>query len=74
MGLGWKTGRQVKMVTDLIRAHGGRIASILSGYGGAPESFLRVYIRTREVAALKQPSGRTWKGKQLSYDIHEKLD
>ena len=64
----------VKVVTDLIQAHGGRIASILSGYGGAPESFLRVYIRAREVqdeeALRKDLEGKN----RILYYIHEKLD
>jgi len=65
----------VKAVTDTIRAHGGRIASILSGYGGAAESFLRVYIRTREVqdeAALRKDL--EGKKTRILYYIHEKLD
>ncbi|MGB7910666.1 MAG: CBS and ACT domain-containing protein [Desulfobaccales bacterium] len=64
----------VKAVTDQIRAHGGRIASILTGYGGAPESFIRVYIRAREVqdeeALRKDLAGQI----RILYYIHEKLD
>ncbi|MGA7578112.1 MAG: CBS and ACT domain-containing protein [Desulfobaccales bacterium] len=64
----------VKAVTDRIRAHGGRIASILTGYGGAPESFIRVYIRAREVqdeeALRKDLAGQI----RILYYIHEKLD
>jgi acetoin utilization protein AcuB len=36
-------------VTDVIRAHGGRIASILTGYENAPEGWRFVFIRAREV-------------------------
>jgi acetoin utilization protein AcuB len=39
----------IKEVTDVIRAHGGRIASILTGYEGAPEGFRRVFIRAKEI-------------------------
>ena len=64
----------VKAVADLIQAHGGRIASILSSYEGAPESFLRVYIRAREVqdeeALRKDLEGKN----RVLYFIHEKLD
>lgn len=39
----------IKQVTDVIREHGGRIASIMTRYEGAPEGFKRVYIRAQEV-------------------------
>jgi acetoin utilization protein AcuB len=64
----------VKAVTDLIQAHGGRIASILSNYGEAPESLLRVYIRAQgvqdEEALRKDLEGKN----RILYFIHEKLD
>ena len=64
----------VKAVADLIQAHGGRIASILSSYGEAPESFLRVYIRALgvqdEEALRKDLEGKN----RVLYFIHEKLD
>ena len=64
----------VKVVTDLIQAHGGRIFSILTSYGGAPESFLQVYIRAREVkdeeALRKDLEGKN----RILYFVHEKLD
>jgi acetoin utilization protein AcuB len=47
----------IKQVTDVIRAQGGRIASIMTRYEGAPEGFKRVYIRAKEVKddkALRQ--------------------
>jgi acetoin utilization protein AcuB len=36
----------IKEVTDIIRAHGGRMASILSSYDRAPEGYRNVYIRS----------------------------
>jgi acetoin utilization protein AcuB len=39
----------IKQVTDVIREHGGRIASIMTRYEGAPEGFKRVYIRAQAV-------------------------
>ena len=39
----------IKTATDVIRAHGGRIASILIGYEGAPEGSRHVFIRAKEV-------------------------
>jgi acetoin utilization protein AcuB len=39
----------IKQVTDTIREHGGRIASIMTRYEGAPEGFKRVYVRAKHV-------------------------
>jgi len=64
----------VKAVTDLIRAHGGRIFSILTGYANAPEGFLRIFIRARDVkdeeALRKDLEGKN----RVLYYIHEKMD
>lgn len=64
----------IKEVTMAIRARGGRIASILTGYEYAPMGFRHVYIRARDVedeTALQQELAR--KGKIL-YFFHEKVD
>jgi acetoin utilization protein AcuB len=39
----------IKDVTDVIRAHGGRIVSIITHYEDAPEGFRRVYIRCKDM-------------------------
>jgi acetoin utilization protein AcuB len=39
----------IKSVTDMIRAHGGRIASILTAYESVPEGFGHVFIRAKDV-------------------------
>jgi acetoin utilization protein AcuB len=39
----------IKQVTDVIRENGGRIASIMTRYEGAPEGFKSVYIRAQAV-------------------------
>ncbi len=39
------TAGSIKEITDIIRSHGGRIASILIAYDKAPEGFRNVYIR-----------------------------
>ncbi len=61
-------------VTNVIRAYGGRIASILTAYEGAPEGFRRVYIRAREVkneeALLKELESKY----KVLYNIHEKME
>jgi len=47
----------IKQVTDVIRAHGGRIASIMTRYEGVPEGFKHVYIRAKNLKdenALRQ--------------------
>jgi acetoin utilization protein AcuB len=64
----------IKEVTDVIRAHGGRIASILTGYEWAPPGFRHVYIRARDLtdeAALQQELGGKVK---IIYFLHEKVD
>jgi acetoin utilization protein AcuB len=64
----------IKTVTDVIRAHGGRIASILTGYEGAPEGFRQVFIRAKDIKdepALRQELEA--KSKVL-YFIHEQVD
>jgi acetoin utilization protein AcuB len=65
----------IKGITDVIRAHGGRIVSILTECnGGGTEGLLRVFIRAREVndekALLKELEGKT----KVLYFIHEKVD
>lgn len=35
----------IKEITDIIRAHGGRMISILSSFAGVPEGLRKVYIR-----------------------------
>lgn len=64
----------IKEVTDAIRALGGRLGSILSGYEGAAEGFRKVFIRAREVkdekALLKELEGKV----KVLYFISEKVD
>jgi len=64
----------IKQVTDVIREHGGRIASIMTRYEGAPEGFKRVYIRAKEVkdeqALQKELEGRH----KILYYIIEQVD
>ena len=64
----------IKVVTDVIRAHGGRIASILTAYEGAPEGFGQVFIRAKDIkdekALLKELEAKS----RVLYFIHEKVD
>jgi acetoin utilization protein AcuB len=63
----------IKEVTDVIRAHGGRLASLLTGYEWAPAGFRHLYIRARKIKdekALQQElSGKV----KILYFIHEKV-
>src|SRR5450759_1190591 len=64
----------VKTVTDVIRAHGGRLASILTGYEGAPEGARHVFIRVKDIkdeqTLLKELEAKS----TVLYFIHEQVD
>ena len=64
----------IKTVTDVLRAHGGRIVSILTGYEGAPEGFRHVFIRGKAVkdekTLRKELEGMT----RVLYFIHEEAE
>ena len=63
----------IKTVTDVIRAHGGRIASILTGYEGASEGSRQVFIRAKDIkdepALRKELEAKS----RVLYFIHEKV-
>jgi acetoin utilization protein AcuB len=64
----------INEVTEVIRAHGGRIVSIINTYHQAPESYRHVYIRTKDVgdehALLSELNGRF----KVLYKTHDKMD
>ena len=64
----------IKQVTDVIREHGGRIASIMTRYEGAPEGFKSVYIRANDVkdekALRKELEGKH----KILYYFNENVD
>jgi len=64
----------IKTVTDVIRAHGGRIASILTGYEGAPEGSRQVFIRAKEIIDEKTLLKELEAKSRVLYFIHEKVD
>ncbi len=64
----------IKAVTDVIRAHGGRIVSILTSAELTTEGYLRVYIRAREVKDEKALQKELQEKSKLLYYIHEKVD
>ncbi len=45
----------IKEVTDIIRAYGGRMASILSSYARIPKGYRRVYVRMYNVDRSRIP-------------------
>ena len=64
----------IKQVTDVIREHGGRIASIMTRYEGAPEGFKRVYIRAKEVKNEKALQKELESKHRILYYFIEKVD
>ena len=64
----------IKTVTDVIRAHGGRIASILTGYEGAPEGSRQVFIRVKDIKDEKALVKELEAKSKVLYFIHEKVD
>jgi len=64
----------IKQVTDVIREHDGRIASIMTRYEGAPEGFKRVYIRAKQVKDEKALQKDLESKHKVLYFICEKVD
>jgi acetoin utilization protein AcuB len=64
----------IKQVTDVIREHGGRIASIMTRYEGAPEGFKRVYIRAQAVKDEKALQKELESKHKILYYFIEKID
>jgi acetoin utilization protein AcuB len=64
----------IKTVTDVIRAHGGRIASILTGYEGAPEGSRQVFIRAKDIKDEPVLRQELEAKSTVLYFIQEKVD
>ena len=64
----------IKQVTDVIRAHGGRIASIMTRYEGAPEGFKHVYIRAKQIKDEKALQKDLESKHKVLYFFNEKVD
>lgn len=64
----------VKEVTDLIRLHGGRVISITSHHEEAPDGFLNLYVRCKEIedeeALLAELEGKV----KVLYQAHYKIE
>jgi acetoin utilization protein AcuB len=64
----------IKQVTDVIRAHGGRVASIFTAYEGAPQGFGQVFIRAKAVKDEETLRKELETKSRVLYFIHEKVD
>ena len=64
----------VKEVTDSIRVHGGRVISIATHHEDAPDGFLNIYIRCKEIeneeALFAELEGKV----NVLYQAHYKID
>jgi len=64
----------IKQVTDVIRAHGGRLASIVTRYEGAPEGSRRVFIRAKQVKGEEALQKELESKHKVIYFFHEEVD
>lgn len=64
----------IRKVTDVIRAHGGRIVSMISTYEQAPQGFRNLYVRTKNVEDEKALFSELEGKFKLIYRIHDELD
>jgi acetoin utilization protein AcuB len=64
----------IKTVTDVIRTHGGRIASILTGYEGAPEGSRHVFIRAKAIKDEETLRKDLEAKSRVLYFLHEQVD
>ena len=64
----------IRKVTDVIRAHGGRIVSMISTYEQAAQGFRHLYVRTKNVQDEKALFAELEGKFKLIYRIHDELD
>jgi acetoin utilization protein AcuB len=64
----------IKQVTDVIRAHGGRIASIMTRYEGVPEGTKHVYVRAKQVKDEKALRQELESKQKVLYFFNETVD
>lgn len=64
----------IKQVTDVIRAHGGRLASIVTRYEGAPEGSRRVFIRAKQVKDEEALQKELESKHKVIYFFHEEVE
>ena len=64
----------VKEVTDLIRVHGGRVVSITTHHEDAPDGFVNIYMRCKEVENEVAFFAELEDKVKVLYRAHYKLD
>ena len=64
----------IRDVIDVIRAHGGRIVSIITTYESTPAGFRHLYVRPREVKDEKALIAELETRFKLVYHAHDKLE
>jgi acetoin utilization protein AcuB len=63
----------IRNVTDVIRSHNGRIASIMTGYKGTPAGCRQVYIRSKKSHYEKALQKELEIKHRVLYLIHEEV-
>ena len=63
-----------RQVTDVIRAHGGRMVSMITTYEQATKGFRHLYIRTKDVENEEALFAELENKFKLIYRIHDQLD
>jgi acetoin utilization protein AcuB len=64
----------IREVTDVIRAHGGRLVSMITTYEQAAKGFSHLYIRTKDVVNEDALFAELQSKFKLIYRIHDKLN
>ena len=64
----------IREVTDVIRAHGGRMVSIISTYEYAPAGFRHLYVRPRDVQDEKALITELKTKFKLIYQTHDEVE
>jgi acetoin utilization protein AcuB len=64
----------IRKVTDVVRAHGGRLVSMITTYEQAAKGFRHLYIRTKDVDKEDVLFAELQSKFKLIYRIHDELD
>jgi acetoin utilization protein AcuB len=64
----------IRKVTDVIRAHGGRMVSMITTYEQAAKGFRHLYIRTKDVENEEALFAELESKFKLIYRIHDEVD
>jgi acetoin utilization protein AcuB len=64
----------IRKVTDVIRAHGGRMVSIISTYEYAPAGFRHLYVRPKDVQNERSLIDELKTRFKLLYHTHDKME